>query len=285
MFELLNPTKAKLIKFDTLSQKNRPLDEKPGVKIVFEVQLPAELLDQLEPAIRVFAYEEGKGKKSTQATLDGVPPVSSTPHLTQAAIKVGKIAWHYDLTGYEIVIVRGLGGAPSNIPLTDCILQFPSIAFKEGGTWIGRMIVEAGNVRGDAWERFAELKSRDCELTAKPPQPAAQKSLHEKEGEAFEKGVKKSLAARKPGAAERAAVAKVKGGKAEPPKGKPAKAAAVSKDGAWPFPKGQKPDGESPPQSVAIERSQPGTRTARGRDATKAFLDAQKKANDKATTS
>jgi hypothetical protein len=283
MFELTQPTKAKLIKYDTLSQKNRPLDEKPGVKLVFEVQLPAELLDQLEPSIRVFAYEEGKGKKASQASLEGVPVVSSTPHLTQAAMKVGKIAWHYDLTGYEVVIVRGLGGAPSNIPLNDCILQFPSIAFKEGGTWIGRMIVEVGNVQDDAWLEFARLKSRDCELTAKPPE-IKQQSLEDKEGEAFEKGAQAAIAkARKPGASERAAVAKVKGGKAEAPVGKTHRVKpGASKDGAWPFPKGDKPTAEAPPQSVTIERSQPGTRTARGREATAKFLAAHAKGEGEA---
>jgi hypothetical protein len=41
---------------------------------------------------------------------------------------------------------------------------------------------------------------------------------------------------------------------------------------AWPFPKNADSSSQPPPQSVTIERSQPGTRTARGRDKTKAAL-------------
>jgi hypothetical protein len=45
-------------------------------------------------------------------------------------------------------------------------------------------------------------------------------------------------------------------------------------DAPWPFPKNG--DTEAAPQSVTIERSQPGTRTARGRDKTKQALAAGK---------
>lgn len=284
MLELLTPTKTKLLECKTLSRKNRPADEKPGVKLFIEQQLPNTFLDHFDPALKALLYERAKGAKSAQASLDGVAEATDAPNLTNAGLKLGSISWHHDMTGYAVTVARGAGFSKAGtVNLADAILCNWKLTLKEGGTVIARYNIEAGNVPGDAWETFAELKSREFEMTAKAPAELQRDLVAEGEARALEKGIKASIAkTRKPGAAEKAAVAKVKGGKAEPPTGKPAKAAAaVSKDGAWPFPKG-KAAGEAPPQGVTIERSQPGTRTARGRDATKAFLAAQ--AKDGATT-
>lgn len=292
MLELLIPTKTKLLECKTLSRKNRPADEKPGVKLFIEQQLPNTFLDHFDPALKALLYERAKGAKSAQASLEGVPEATDAPNLTNAGLKLGSISWHHDMTGYAVTVARGAGFSKAGtVNLADAILCNWKLTLKEGGTVIARYNIEAGNVPGDAWETFAELKSREFEMTAKAPAEAQRDMVAESEARELKKGIKASLAkARKPGANDRAAVAKVKGGKAEAPKGKTHAVATgtVSKEGAWPFPKGKKPDGEAPPQSATVEsvtRSPAQSRTSRGRDATKAFLDRHAKDAAEADTS
>lgn len=291
MFELLTPHKAKFIRDETLSQKNRPAEEAPGVRITLETTFSEAILASFAPDVHAWMFVDrlaGSVSMTAQAELDGIPskPVARK-QLNSGYIGWSKISRTPEMTGYSIELVRGTGRAASNIALSDCIVTMKDLVGVEPDQCKCKLIIEAGNVPDEHWHRFARLKSRECEIIAKPPEVEQRDLVAEGEARALETGIKASLAkARKPGPNDRAAVAKVKGGNAESPEGKPSKAAAaVSKDGAWPFPEGQKPDGEAPPQSVTIERSQPGTRTARGRDATKAFLDAQSKANDGATTS
>jgi hypothetical protein len=276
MLQLLTPTPAKFKNSSTLSQKNRPTDERPGAKIILEVELSADYLDELDPSIRGWAFEAPpKGKPGPgQASLEGVVPASATPHLTAAAQKISKIGWHYDLTGYHVTLIRGTGHKLSNVELEDCILRFPSIAFKEGGTFVGKVEIESGNVPGHAWEKFAELKSRPCEVMLKAPDLTKQKQIAE--AEQFEAGVKASIAKdRKPGAAERAAVAKAGKGPAAktPHKTKAVPRGTLADADAKAAKTAQKNGAGASNGKTGVEQSQPGTRTARGRDKTKAAID------------
>lgn len=275
MLELLQATKTKLLDYKTLSKKNRPADEKPGVKLFVEQQHPNSFLDFFDPALKAWLYEKAKGAKSAQASLDGVADASDAPNLTNLGAKLGRIKWHHDMTGYAVTVARGAGFSKAGtVNLADAILCNWDLTLKEGGTVIARYNIEAGNIAGDAWETFAELKSREFEMKAKAPEEVQRDIEQENDDREFEKGVKRSInAARKPGASERAAVAKVKGGKAEPPKGKPPAPARKTAAAAEPETK------DAGSKAPVIERSQPGTRTARGRDATKAFLEAQERAN------
>lgn len=266
MFELSQPTKAKLIEFRTLSKKNRPADETPGVKLVIEQQLPNTYLDFFDTKFRLAMYEKAAGAKAAQGTLEGVEAVSDTPSLTQLGQKLGKVTWHHELTGYAVNIVRGIGaGKNAKVELNDAVLSNWRITCKDGGTFIGRYDIEAGNVPGHAWEAFAELKSRDFELTAKAPEITQQE---------IERDAIPPAPGRKPGAAERAA-AKVP--PTTPHKSKAAEAVAAAKlspEAAWPFPKGGA-NGEKPPQSATTEvvrEPRAGARTARGAAKTKAAL-------------
>jgi hypothetical protein len=222
MLELLQPTEAKLLDYKTLSQKNRPTDEKPGVKLVFEMTLANEVLVQFHPTLKPFLFEKSKGAApSAQKALDGVEPATDAPNLTQAALNIGKLVWHPEMTGYTFKIIRGIGRSESNVPLQDATLSNWRLTPKEGGTVVAKVDVEAGNVDDAAWLAFARLKSRKCEITAKAPE-VKQMSVEDKataEALALEKGIKSSIAnTRKPGAAEKAAVAKNGGA---PAKGKP----------------------------------------------------------------
>ena len=220
MLELLKPVEAKLIDYKTLSQKNRPTDEKPGVKLVLEMTLPNDVLLQFHPSLKPFLFEKSSGTaKPKQETLPSVEPITDTPNLTQAALNIGKLVWHPEMTGYLFTIIRGIGRSESNVPLEDATLSNWRLTPKEGGTVVAKVDVEAGNVRDEAWLAFARLKSRKCEVTAKAPE-VKQQSLAEKEAKELEAGISKGLAARKAGAPERAAVAKAAAKKTASAKGK-----------------------------------------------------------------
>ena len=252
MLEMLTPMKAKLIDHKTLSKKNRPADEKPGVKLTVEQQLPCSFLDYFDPKLKLIMYEKAAGAKSAQQSLDGVAEATDTPNMTAIAQKLGKVTWHHDMTGYGVTISRGLGaGRKSKVELDDAILCNWRLAWKEGGTFIARFDIEAGNIPGDAWETFAELKSREFEITAKAPE-LLQRDIEDPAYKVM------PAAPRKPGAADRAAVDKVKGAAGtQTPHKEPSKAAArVAAEKAF------------TPVPTVTTKSPAGSRTARGREAT-----------------
>lgn len=123
------------------------------------------------------------------------------------------------------------------------------------GSAIVQWTVDAPALSDTTRGRLTGLKSTDIQMTQTAP--VAEDSQSD-----IEDGDKaKPAPSRKPGPAEKAAVAKAGGTLSDTP--------------AWPFPKDKAyAHHEAPPQSatVEIERSQPGTRTARGREKTAAAL-------------
>lgn len=309
MFALEVLTKARLADVVVLSQKNRQPDDNPGAKLSVELDLSNHTLSYFDAALKGFLYmKNGEGPKQKQATLEGVEPVSDMPDLTAIGRKIGTMHWEHEGTGYELTIDQGLGKRGSNLEISDCVLSNWRLSFKEGGSYTAKFDIESPDVSETAFGKLAKLKSREIQILLAPP-TIAQKSIDDEDDD--DSAVAPAPAKpRKPAAAERAAVAKVKGGKAPAPamkyrdpatgstwsgrgltpkwltvalaKGKTladfdgSKKATLSAEAAWPFPTGNRP--EAPPQSVTVERSQPGTRTARGRDATKAFINAHGRA-------
>lgn len=234
MFELINPTKAKLLDVVVLSQKNRQPDENPGAKLNFEVQLSADILDTFDPGLKRWLFMKGAGSESAkQAALDGIPEASDMPNLTNVGMKIGKFPWHQELTGYKLVIDHGMGGKKSDLEITDGLLSNWRFTPKEGGTVIARMSFESANVTEAQFGRLAKMKSRDIEAKFLKPEEA-QQSL--------------PTGAQTPAAA---------------PKGKD--------DGAWPFPKGSKGADQAPPQSATTEnvKGTPATKKTSSKPAAK----------------
>lgn len=216
MFELINPTKTKLLDVVVLSQKNRQPDENPGAKLNFEVQLSADILDTFDPGLKRWLFMKGAGSESAkQAALDGIPEASDMPNLTNVGMKIGKFPWHQELSGYKLVIDHGMGGKKSDLEITDGLMSNWRFTPKEGGTVIARMSFESANVTEAQFGRLAKMKSRDIEAKFLKPEEA-QQSL--------------------PGAAQT-----------------PAAAAKGKDDGSWPFPKGTKGADQAPPQSATTE--------------------------------
>lgn len=175
MFELLNPTKTKLLDVVVLSQKNRQPDENPGAKLNFEVQLSADILDTFDPGLKRWLFMKGAGSESAkQAALDGIPEASDMPNLTNVGMKIGKFPWHQELSGYKLVIDHGMGGKKSDLEITDGLLSNWRFTPKEGGTVIARMSFESANVTEAQFGRLAKMKSRDIEAKFLPPVDAQQ---------------------------------------------------------------------------------------------------------------
>lgn len=207
MFELSQATKAKMLNVIVLSQKNRKPDDNPGAKLSIEIQLPASAMAHFASRMPGIFFEAAK-QPPKQGQLDGVPPASETPNLTEFGLKVKRLDWEHEMTGYTLEIVLGTARKESNIRITDSILSGWKLMPKEGGTVIARFNLESGDVSAETFGKLAKLKSRDIEITMAPP-VVTQQDLDQQQ----KRAEIPPAPARKPGPAEKAAVAKVTGEK------------------------------------------------------------------------
>lgn len=174
MFELTTLTKAKLKDVVVLSQKNRQPDEAPGAKLNVQMQLSNDVLSLFDPGLKSWLFTRaGDSASAAQAKLDGIPEASDSPNLTSVGLKIGRFAWHQELTGYTLVIDHGMGGK-SNLVVKDCLLSGWKFTPKEGGSVIADVAIESADVSEQQFGKLAKLKSRDMEITLLPPEEAQQ---------------------------------------------------------------------------------------------------------------
>lgn len=271
MFALTKPTDVKVKNVITLSQKNRKPDEKPGVKLKLDMQLPTDALEHFGAHLTEFVYEPPAETTAAQGTIEGVEPApAKSARLTQLGAKIAKLPLTFEMTGYTVEIIIGTGRKESNILIKDCILSDWVLQFKEGGTVVAGCSLESPDVSKGTLGELGSMKSRTMPMTMTPPE------VHQtdiEDGDATDGAT--PATPRKPGAAERAAVARAGGdaGPKEPHKAAPAP--AVSGEGAWPFPKKDKAANPATPEAALAASGRPAqSRTARGRDKTKAALEA-----------
>lgn len=278
-FQILTPTKARLDDVRVLSQKNRQPDENPGVQLPMSMKLSNHILLSIDPALKPFLFTKAPGvneatatkrKDNTTGTLDGVEPVTDLPKLSGIGSHVKSLPWGGELTALKMLI----SFATTNLPLDDCRIHRMRIKPQDGGTVELKFVLDAPNASETVFAKLAKYKSREVDVTVEQHEPAQQE---------IEDPVKPAPT-HKPGAAERAAAGTKPAAKHKEPTKAEAKAAAeaafpaahkdksaVSAEGAWPFPKNA--PGDAPPQSATVEtRSPAGSRTARGREKTKAAL-------------
>lgn len=271
MFSLPKPTDVKVKNVITLSQKNRKPDEKPGVKLKLDMQLPTDALEHFGAHLTEFVYEPPTETKENQATIEGVEPApKKSSRLTQLGAKIAKLPLTFEMTGYTTEIIIGTGRKESNILIKDCTLSDWVLQFKEGGTVMAGCSLESADVSKGTLGELGSMKSRMMSMTMMPPE------VHQGDlvggADAGADGEKVEAAKpRKPGPAEKHAAARA-GKDIGPAPAHKAATPTVSKDGAWPFPPGGKGADAAPPQSATTERPATGTRTARGRDKTKEAL-------------
>lgn len=274
-FQLDSMTKVRVLDVRVLAAKDRKADDPPGAQLLLQATLPIGVLAMFDGFLPGTLYRKATGA-AKQGALEGMEGAE----LTSIGEHVKRMKWDYQQTGCTIEIDHGTGGK-RNLLLEDCKVHRVSISPQKGGSVIVQWTADAPALADATWAKLPGLKATDIQMMQSGPEVADddQRDLDDDDDD-------KPAAPRKPGAPERAAVAKA-GGDAGP-KAPHKDDAAIPVNGgptlhpatAWPFPGGGKADIEKPPQSatteVVIERSQPGTRTARGRDKTKAALAAGK---------
>ena len=210
MFALLDATDVKVKNVITLSQKNRKPDEKPGVKLKLEIQLPSAALEFFGPHLTEFVYEPPSETRSAQAEIEGVEPKKSV-RLTQLGAKIAKLPLTFEMTGYTTEIVIGTGRKESNILIKDCILSDWVLQFKEGGTVVAGCSLESPDVSKVMLGELGSMKSRTMPMRMLPPE-VHQRDIEDQASAGGPHAEDPPPAApRKPGVAERAAVARVTG--------------------------------------------------------------------------
>lgn len=172
MFELETATKAKLIDIVVLSQKNRQPDENPGAKLVVEMSVGNDVLAMFDGYLKSFLFQRASGSGAKQPTLDGVEAASDMPMLSSIGSKVGVLRWAQELTGYQLTVDLGIGGARSNLVVADCKISGWRITPKEGGSCTIKFNVESADVSESAFGKLAKLKSREIEILLAPPEVA-----------------------------------------------------------------------------------------------------------------
>lgn len=223
MFALPTATDVKVKNVITLSQKNRKPDEKPGVKLKLQMELPSEALEHFGDHLVDFVYEPpAEAKVPPQGTLDGVePPPAKSARLTRLGSKIAKLPLTFENSGYTVEVVIGTGRPESNILIKDCILSDWVLQFKEGGTVLADCSLESPDVSKAMLGELGSMKSRSMPMRMTPPVVHQTDIEDPASGAGAKDPAEKPAPARKPGAAERAAVAKAgkDAGPAAPHKG------------------------------------------------------------------
>lgn len=175
-FELDTPTTAKLTDIIVLSDKDRAPETNPGSGLDFVMTIGNDVLTMFDGFLRgmLFTKNANSSPPSGQGTLDGVAPVSDLPNLTEIGKKLGRFTWDLELTGYTLTCDRGLGGAKSNIELSDCKLTNWSFQPKEGGSVVVKFRAESPDVSAKTHGDLALLKTREFPITLVAPEVVQQ---------------------------------------------------------------------------------------------------------------
>lgn len=258
-FQLDTMTEVRVLDVRTLASKDRKPDELPGAQLLLQATLPHGYLSMLDKTLPAWLYETATGAQSNLEGIEGADLTSLGEHLK-------RLSWAYEQTGNAVVIDHGMGGK-SNIPLEDAKAYRLSFQPLKGGSVRVQWTLDIHGLSDTTRGKLSGLKATTVKLTMRAPLP-------DEDPQAEIGDDADPAPARKPAAAERAAVDKVKGvpdgTKASHKEAKP----EPQPTDAWPFPKKDADKGAAPPQPVTIEQSQPGTRTARGMDKTKAAIEA-----------
>lgn len=267
MIDLTIPTKHKLANLGVLSQKDRKPSEDPGAQLTLTATLPLVVAEIFFPGL-LYLFEL---RQKAQGDLEAM----SLEQLRAFTAQLGWSVWEKEHTGHAVTIDYGMGGA-SNPVITDSKLHSFRWRPVEGGIET-KYKIDTPDISDAIFAALRKLKGCDISLTIAPPTVEEQRELEEQV---------KPAKSRKPGAVERAAVAKADataifsggdGGSEAPPQSLTHEA---------PGPDDQNDDGGNDGEgteggdadvsatggSVVIQQSQPGTRTARGRDKTKAAI-------------
>jgi hypothetical protein len=242
MFQIEEMIEAKLATVTARSEKHGDEDV-PAVSLGIEIETANTLLDVIDPAIRQTLYVAVEG----QDQLPGVEP--STPVLRCNSFDKHTLPAKYE--GWTLQIDDGVDDTK---PMTfgACKCDKFSVEAKQGGTVVLRFRVGTSDLDSERSGFLGMHVGQPVWITLRAP---------EKQADAIDG----STAAFEQDHPEASDIFSEQHGSEE------GETDLTGSDEAWPFPKDA--GDESPPQSVVVEASRPGTRTARGREKTKAALE------------
>lgn len=243
MFQLLEFTEVHVASVTNRAETHGE-DKVPAVSLGLELTGANSLLDSIDPKIREALYTTIEG----QDQLPGV-------EVTMPVLRCNSFDRHTLPTSYEGWTLQVDDGIDDTKPISfgGCKVDKFSFEAKQGGSVELRFRVGTSDVDADKLGKLAMHNGQSIWITLRAPEKKP--DAIDGSSEAFEKD--------HPDAGSLFAEAHGDGSEGGADEG--------LADGApWPFPKDAAT--ETPPQSVTVERSQPGTRTARGREKTKAAL-------------
>lgn len=254
MFQILEFTEARLATLTNRSEKHGDEDV-PATSLGLELTAANTLLDVIDPKIRHSLYVAVDG----QEQLPGVEP--STPVLRCNSFDRHTLPAKYE--GWTLQIDDGVDDTK---PMTfgSCKVDKLSVEAKQGGSIVLRLRVGTSDLDAERSGFLGMHVGQPVWITLTAPEKKPDAIDASKDAKDLPKDATDMFS----------------GGPAGEDDGpeddvEETLEERVARGGpAWPFPEGNKPT-EAPPQSVTVETSRPGTRTARGRDKTKAALAAK----------
>lgn len=252
MFQLVTPTIVRL-KHINLRQETHGKQKVSAVDLDFVLEGRNDNLALLHPDLMEAHYHDPDADQG-QETVDGVPRVLQKLRFP----KLGALPWTDETTGCDMTVVYGLGDDISNIEFTDGKTTVKRVELKEDGISHIFFRYSTSHIEDGALDKLRRKVEQVVEVTLVQQEKLRQDAID---------GSKAAFERDHPEASD--IFSQEHGGY-----GPEDEQDSEGSDEAWPFPKNA-PD-EAPPQSatteVVIETSRPGTRTARGRDKTKAAL-------------
>lgn len=268
MFQLINQTTVELLHINMRTERHGQADvDAYDFDFCIERQ-NSEVLALLDDRLCPSLYFRAKA-------TDDEPDLPDVEKIFPNLLfpKMTSYDWKDEAEGVDLAIVYGLGDDKSNMLFEDGKCATKRFETKEGGTVLLYFRYSTSAMPDGALDKLRRKLKQELSITMVRPQKLIQDSIID--GTIGHPGL--AAEAEKTG----------KGGKKKPKKdatqaflegqGADGAGAAGNGEAKWPFPNGGAGPQEAPPQSatteVVIEQSQPGTRTARGRDKTKSELE------------
>jgi hypothetical protein len=135
MFQLEEPTKAKLKKAEDKAIKVGQKDLRNATLITLEHVLPNTALEMFDVRLREILYGKGSPgeKPRKQKHFEGMDMVQDLPSLTQTGQSLATLNWVGEQSGCTLTVDHGTGGERSNIILRDGTTKDFKVSLLEGG--------------------------------------------------------------------------------------------------------------------------------------------------------
>lgn len=170
-FELESPISAKITDVIVLADKDRQPDTNPGAGLDLAITTSNAILSCFDGTLRSALYTKNANSSQAQGQLAGVEPISDMPNLTPLGKLLGQFSLkELELTGYTMVIDRGLGGTHSNLELENCKLSNFVLQPKEGGSVVVKLRVESPDIGAKLHGDIAVLKTTERPITLLAPE-------------------------------------------------------------------------------------------------------------------